>query len=511
MPISFTHTDLAPSRVAESLASSGFDIGPPVKVVRTVLDTFDGRLHRAGLRLELQEGGDRALVLTGAPGTPPARLAWPGPAPRLARDLPGGPFGSRVAAPIEERALLPVFDIASTSREARRRDRRGKSVVSVVVHDSLRSAAAPDAVLPAWVAEVVGVAGHPNDLERTTDDLAGAGFARHEADLVDLALAAAGRSLEGRSNTPTIALDPADDALDAYRAVLRNLLEAMVDNLPGTVADLDPEFLHELRVAIRRTRSVLGQGKGVLPDEVRDRYRTAFGDLGAATGRTRDLDVYVLGWSETVEALQLEDPAVTAPVLAELEARRRAAHVDLGRVLEGRATRQVLAEWETWLADPDVGDHGSGPIGPVAASHIAKAQATLLGHGRAIRLDSPAEQLHDLRKQAKKLRYLLECFGGLMPPKGRKAFVSQLKALQDNLGEHQDAEVLLNELRGLATDLHERGAVEASTLLATGRLIDGLDRRRQRARDEFVERFAAYDAKENRRTLDDLLEPLGRP
>jgi CHAD domain-containing protein len=76
----------------------------------------------------------------------------------------------------------------------------------------------------------------------------------------------------------------------------------------------------------------------------------------------------------------------------------------------------------------------------------------------------------------------------------RKAAVARLKQLQENLGEHQDAEVHVTMLRELAHDLSDAGA-DAATIIATGRLVELLDRRRAAARVEFAERFAAYDVK----------------
>jgi CHAD domain-containing protein len=292
--------------------------------------------------------------------------------------------------------------------------------------------------------------------------------------------------------------------LVAVRAVLANLTNTMVDNLPGTLADLDPEFLHELRVAIRRTRSVLAESKGVVPADIRARYRLAFKDLGTTTGRTRDLDVYVLGWDDLVAPLQLGDASMTDPVLATLERHRRRAHKAMAKVLDSAETQTMLAEWQAWLADPGEAEP-VGPIGPIVAERTARAQDVLLNAGRAITVDSPAEDLHDLRKDAKVLRYLLECFGSLYPAQQRKAFVSQLKALQDYLGEHQDTEVQLNELRDVAHDLHAASAVDTDALLTVGRMIDHLERRRLAARAEFIDRFSSYDTKQNRRLLSDLL------
>jgi CHAD domain-containing protein len=292
--------------------------------------------------------------------------------------------------------------------------------------------------------------------------------------------------------------------------VLRNLRASITDNLPGTLVDLDPEFLHDLRVAIRRTRSVLTEGKAVLPPAIRDRYRDGFKELGTATGRTRDLDVYVLGWADTVAPLGLDDASVTAPLLDEIETRRRVAHAEMSAILESDETRDLLDTWQAWLDDPNLrGGDSEGddahPIGPYVAGRIAKAQAGLLRDGRAITAESPAERLHDLRKDAKKLRYLFECFGSLLPGKDAKSFVSQLKALQDNLGQHQDAEVQGTELRQLAHDLHDRAGVDTDVLLVVGRLIDNLERVRQRERDAFAERFAAYDTAANQKLLDALL------
>ena len=145
------------------------------------------------------------------------------------------------------------------------------------------------------------------------------------------------------------------------------------------------------------------------------------------------------------------------------------------------------------------------------ADRIEKAQNKVLRDGRAITPASPGERLHDLRKDAKKLRYLLECFGSLFPADERKAFVSQLKDLQDNLGEHQDAEVHLAQLRDLAHDLHERSVVDTDALLAMGRLSDQLERRRAEERAAFAKRFAQYDRKSNRKALARMLEEVRDP
>ena len=75
--------------------------------------------------------------------------------------------------------------------------------------------------------------------------------------------------------------------------------------------------------------------------------------------------------------------------------------------------------------------------------------------GRAIDDDSPAEDLHELRKVGKELRYLLEFFTSLYPADVVKPFIKTLKGLQDQLGRFQDREVQATALRRLAPDVSE--------------------------------------------------------
>ena len=170
-----------------------------------------------------------------------------------------------------------------------------------------------------------------------------------------------------------------------------------------------------------------------------------------------------------------------------------------------------MKSWQAWLAAPPAADaprpRAGRLLGPLVANRIARAHDILLERGRLIGPDSPAEQVHDLRKDAKKLRYLMECFGSLFPSGARKKYVMRLKALQDNLGEHQDAEVHVHMLRAVARELHETG-VSSETMVAIGQLTERLDQQRHAARLEFAERFADYDTSATQRALGAVLEGI---
>ena len=94
--------------------------------------------------------------------------------------------------------------------------------------------------------------------------LDGLGLTSRDGDVFDLTGPVDGPGR--RFSSPTIALDPKTPAADGFRAVLAHLAAAIELNVPGTIDDIDPEFLHDLRVAVRRTRSVLSNARRVLPD-----------------------------------------------------------------------------------------------------------------------------------------------------------------------------------------------------------------------------------------------------
>ena len=86
-----------------------------------------------------------------------------------------------------------------------------------------------------------------------------------------------------------------DQAADfAVADALLGYLAEMDATVDGIVDDIDTEYLHDFRVAVRRTRSVLKMLGDVLPPGLAERVAPEFRWLGDITTPTRDLDVYLL-------------------------------------------------------------------------------------------------------------------------------------------------------------------------------------------------------------------------
>ncbi|QEC46932.1 CHAD domain-containing protein [Baekduia soli] len=476
------------------------DADPTESVSCTWYDTFDGRLHARGLQLVAQDG--RLLLLDAAgvqvaAGPPPAPGA-PAPAEHLmADDLPAGRLRDAVAPLIAMRALTAIARTRSRRRALRVTDDEAKTVVRLVAEEpSVLAGGGPPRRLAGRLT-VAGVRGYDRALAAARAAIEdGAGLRAAPESLADEAVRAGGGVPGGVSSKLRVALDPSERADAAAVRLLAPLVTVIRLNLPGTLADVDTEFLHDLRVAVRRTRSAQRQLRHVFPAGELDAHRRAFRRLQQVTGPSRDLDVSLLDFDHLVGGLPGSAPADIEPLRGVLADRREAERTRMVRALRAPATAAALDGWEALLerlvhAPEDDRRDAARPIVAVAGRRIAKVHGRMVRDGRRIDATSPPEALHELRKSGKELRYLLEFFASLFPPEVVKPMVRGLKDLQDTLGRHQDRDVQVAMLRGLAGDVSAAPSGTAA-LIAMGSLIDRLAHEQVLARAEFAERFAAF-------------------
>ena len=506
------------------LPGSAFATSEPSRSVtlrRLWLDTFDWRLYRSGLTLEqVSRGGSADLVLTGRDGQviaadhrlpPPAggrkdgarrsRPAWPG----LLDTLPLGPLRDHLGPVVGVRALLPVARAVSVVRDIRVLNSDDKTIARVTVDRMSVTYPESGSVPPRLT--VSALRGYQGQALRVADLLAAEpGVAEAGQSGLEAVLAAVGRRPGDYTGKVDVRLAPRMPASVAMDIVLTALFDTLLANVNGTVRDIDTEFLHDLRVAVRRTRSALKLAGDVLPGDMAARFRPEFKWLGDLTTPTRDLDVYLLGYADMAAGLVAATADELQPFHDHLERSRAAAHKELARGLRSARFSRLRREWPHALADVGGGTRppGRNTVGRLAASRIGRAHRRVLRDGGAITPTSPPESLHELRKRCKELRYLLEFFGSLYDPGQHWQAVRELKALQDCLGEFQDMQVQHEEIQVFAAQMMDQRSAPAATLLAMGEIAAGLAARQQKARSEFAGRFRDFASPAGQSRIRDL-------
>jgi CHAD domain-containing protein len=476
---------------------------------RTWLDTFDWRLYRAGLILQFEQArrGGR-LLLSQADGTPQAEQAvtsWPRRPPL---DLPDGPVRDRIIVLTRPRALLPVVRAVSMASVTRLLNADGKTVARLVADRITATAPSQPAASHATTTRtattaelaprlaVTEVRGYPGQARKASALLAGVpGVSPASQGTFIAALTALGRHPADYSSSVAAEITAEMPAPVAVARLLLRLLDTCESNVDGVLRDIDTEFLHDLRVAVRRTRSAVKLLGAALPAELAEHYKTEFKWLGDVTTPVRDLDVHLLGFDAMAAQVEAASPADLEPLRAFL-ARRRAREVRrLAAALRGPRFRAIADDWRKALLE--LRDTGSSrrrrpTAKTLALSTTGRAFRRIAAQGDAITPASPPESLHDLRKRAKELRYLLEFFAPLHDPVAYRKVVGDLKQLQDCLGDFQDSEVQRHEISSLAEAMLAERAAPAATLLAMGEIAAKLARSQAEAREEFAARFARF-------------------
>ena len=472
-------------------------------------DTFDGRLHAQGLSLtfEASKPGGGRLSLFDAAGHVRA-VAEQSRAPRrlFCSEL-AGPLRDMLEPIAEDRALMPIARIRGRLHPVAVLDDERKTVVRLLAQEAALAGPGRSSTPLESRVRVLPMRGYDEELEGVLHTLGTeVGLEEAAVSLQDEAVRAAGGRPGGVSAKLHVTIEPGERADRATATALGGPLATMKATLPGTIADLDTEFLHDLRVAVRRTRSLQRQLSEVFPEEPLARFRAEFRWLQQVTGELRDLDVHrkdVAGFrSQAPEALAAD----LEPLEQMLATRRRSACRRTVRALKSTRTASLLSEWEAFLDEFPTAPEAERPragerIAGVAASRIHTVYRRMVTVGRAIDDDSHAESLHDLRKKGKELRYMLEFFGGLYPREVVKPMVATLKALQDTLGRYQDQEVQAQTLRSLREELGGREG-GASALMAMGLLVESLEQDHAAARREFAERFEPFARKAQRKVVD---------
>lgn len=225
---------------------------------------------------------------------------------------------------------------------------------------------------------------------------------------------------------------------DVFQAIGRSSLQSIAANAEVLRQRPEAEVVHQLRVAARTLRSALSTFKPVVADDRFQAVRDELRWLGKACDQARNLDVFAADVLSPA-AKGPSPPTGLAALQAEMEAARDHARADVAQAVGSTRYRDLLIEvtgWvETgaWLSQPPSGEPARG----LAEEALQKRRRKLLKAGGDLAKLDDAER-HEVRIQAKKLRYAAEGFATLYDRKPADRFIKQLKALQDELGELND-------------------------------------------------------------------------
>jgi hypothetical protein len=290
--------DVSPDAIAASLAA--LLRARPSPIVRrsfTVLDTFDGRVERAGARLTRSGVNGTSTIAWQPRGGRSHLTVRPVEPVNFAWDLPDGPLREALTPVVGVRRLMELAQAEEYGAALHVLDRRGKTIARLRIESGrarLPKAGQGWHRLPT-VITLTGLRGYGDAYDRLLPVIQSRpGITPCSTGLHGLMLRVIGVPERGDVSWPRVELESTVRADVGARQIHLALLGSLVTNEPGLRDNLDTEFLHDFRVAVRRTRSLLGQIRSVFPPDLTSHFATEFAWLGRLTGPPRDMDVLAL-------------------------------------------------------------------------------------------------------------------------------------------------------------------------------------------------------------------------
>lgn len=235
--------------------------------------------------------------------------------------------------------------------------------------------------------------------------------------------------VRGAFKAEPLSLDKAATVVEAFRAIALSCLRQYRLNETLLMEAPCAPALHQARVALRRLRSAFSIFKSMLNGEKAAYFKAELRDLSAVLGEARNLDV-------------LCEKPLPGPVKAQIEEARTAAYAKVEKILAAARTRALMLDLVEWLSPGGlVEEERIMPASGFAAHSLDCLQRRVKKDGRYLKNGTDTER-HELRKDAKKLRYAAEFFATLFDePKQKRRhrkFIGRMEDLQDKLGAIND-------------------------------------------------------------------------
>ncbi len=265
--------------------------------------------------------------------------------------------------------------------------------------------------------------------------------------------------LRGERSAPTkghaAALTADMPVNDAFKAIMWATLSHLQANERGMLESRDAEYLHQVRVALRRLRSIFSVFADLFPGEQTAPLTAELKWLAGALGPARDWDVFM---TETLPPIlgEFGGQGGLSAFRRQCARLRQSARRHARNALDSQRYQRLTLMLSAWLvAEPGLKQADDAmlaafraPAAEFAGAVLERRYERVRKRGRKLR-QLPAAELHRLRIAIKKLRYAVDFFSTLYDGKRVQEMLARLTRLQDILGAMNDAATVAGLMQGL--------------------------------------------------------------
>jgi CHAD domain-containing protein len=276
------------------------------------------------------------------------------------------------------------------------------------------------------------------------------------------------RALSLPAPTPPKPPEAEAPVVDYLKWALAQHVEGLVAHDPGTRLGTEPESLHQLRVVTRRLRAVLRTARPILLPAWVMSLQQELSWLSELLGPARDLDVQIAYFAEESAELDARDRKLLAQFISHLCTQREAVQQMVLSELTSARYFELIRRLQQAAQAPPVVES------PLTVHQLATREFKKLRKAIGRLAPSPSDTaLHKIRIKTKRARYAAELARSSVG-KSASRFLKSARAVQDQLGIHQDA---------IQAERHIRQFLKYSTSVRAGFVAGRMVERQRHRRD----------------------------
>jgi CHAD domain-containing protein len=277
------------------------------------------------------------------------------------------------------------------------------------------------------------------------------------------------------------------------------LLRNIKINLEGAKVGIEIEYLHNLRVTIRKIRSALTLIPDVFSQQELQHFKEEFKWLQQVTSQVRDLDVHLVYLQKYQQGLTIDQITALQSIIQTIKQQRTYAQIDMNEAFNSTRLSRLLSGWEKLLTinnKTNKHDLTTHHVANIINYSLRKLYKKIIQHGRMIHHHSSNEDLHDMRKRCKKLRYMLEFFHHFYDINAIKHLIKLIKHLTDELGICQDLAVQKQLIITIQTKMlidNNDNNLQLDTQLILTNLLTNVQQNYETSKLKFIQIFTTLD------------------
>jgi triphosphatase len=427
--------------------------GEPLPITSAYYDTPDRKLHQQGLSLCVEQHDMRRVQVLRRLGSVADSSQWRDAITGDGPDPSAPETGARLDGLVGD-GLRPLYR-TQVMRTCLTLDTEPSVKITATLDEGQISASGSDATEPVCGLALEMTEGDPAVLFDVALQLLDAAPLRiTTTDHAERGYRLLGRAVEAVTAEPLI-LEPSMTVEAVLQTSCRLCLRHLMCNEAAALAG-DVEAVHQMRVAVRRLRSLLAAVRAMLPAEQYQRLKDELKWLAGSLGPARDWDVFAAELLAPVRSVLPADPELENLVEAATQ-RRQAAYEAARMAIESRRYSEIMLKTVRWFEtcgwrDQRVSEHSAplfSSIAEIAPPLIERRWRRAMKqskHFAGLSLD----ERHQVRIALKNLRYMSEFLESLFDPASVKALMRRLKRLQEDLGHLNDVRTAQRLCRELA-------------------------------------------------------------